>query len=61
MKEQSEHNLLLKWLILTGLISFSVVAAWSEGIIFLSVGFIFPGRFPSGVSHIFSHDGSAGT
>jgi len=35
MKEQSEHNLLLKWLILTGLISFSVVAAWSEGIISL--------------------------
>jgi len=35
MKEQLEHNLLLKWLILTGLISFSVVAAWSEGIISL--------------------------
>ena len=32
MKEQLEHNLLLKWLILTGLISFSVVAAWSEAV-----------------------------
>ena len=35
MKEQSEHNLLLKWLILTGLITFSVVAAWNEGVISL--------------------------
>ena len=35
MKEQIEHNLLLKWLILTGLISFSVIAAWNEGVIFL--------------------------
>ncbi len=35
MKEQIEHNLLLKWLILTGLISFSVIAAWNEGVILL--------------------------
>ncbi len=35
MKEQIEHNLLLKWLILTGLISFSVIAAWNVGVIFL--------------------------
>tara|TARA_B100000029_G_scaffold328271_1_gene320583 strand:- start:962 stop:1705 length:744 start_codon:yes stop_codon:yes gene_type:complete len=35
MNEESEHNLLLKWLILTGFISFSVVAAWNEGIISL--------------------------
>ena len=35
MKEQIEHNLLLKWLILTGFISFSIIAAWNEGVIFL--------------------------
>jgi len=35
MNENSEHNLLLKWLILTGFISFSVVAAWNEGVISL--------------------------
>ena len=35
MKEQPEHNLLLKWLTLTGLIIFSVIAAWNEGVISL--------------------------
>ena len=35
MNEDSEHNLLLKWLILTGFIIFSVVAAWNEGVISL--------------------------
>ena len=35
MREQPEHSLLLKWLILTGLILFSVVTAWNEGIISL--------------------------
>ena len=35
MKEQIEHNLLLKWLILTGLIGFSVIVAWNEGVILL--------------------------
>ena len=33
MKDQLEHNLLLKWLTLTGLIVFSVVVAWNEGVI----------------------------
>jgi flagellar motor component MotA len=32
MKEQPEHSLLLKWLILTGLIVFSVIIAWNEGV-----------------------------
>lgn len=32
MKEQPEHSLLLRWLILTGLIAFSVIIAWNEGI-----------------------------
>jgi flagellar motor component MotA len=32
MKEQPEHSLLLKWLILTGLITFSVIIAWNEGV-----------------------------
>lgn len=32
MKEQPEHSLLLKWLILTGLIAFSVIIAWNEGV-----------------------------
>lgn len=32
MKEQPEHSLLLKWLILTGLIAFSLIIAWNEGI-----------------------------
>jgi flagellar motor component MotA len=32
MKEQPEHSLLLKWLILTGLIAFAVIIAWNEGI-----------------------------
>ena len=35
MKEQPEHSLLLRWLILTGLIGFSLVVAWNEGIIIL--------------------------
>ena len=35
MREQPEHSLLLKWLILTGLILFSVITAWNEGIISL--------------------------
>jgi flagellar motor component MotA len=33
MKEQPEHSLLLRWLILTGLISFSLIIAWNEGVI----------------------------
>lgn len=33
MKIQPEHNLLLKWLILTGLIGFSAIVAWNEGVI----------------------------
>jgi hypothetical protein len=33
MKEQPEHSLLLRWLILTGLIAFSLLIAWNEGII----------------------------
>lgn len=32
MKEQQEHNLLLRWLILTGLIAFSVIVAWHQGV-----------------------------
>jgi flagellar motor component MotA len=32
MKEQPEHSLLLKWLIITGLIAFSVIIAWNEGV-----------------------------
>lgn len=32
MKEQPEHSLLLKWLILTGLIAFSVIITWNEGV-----------------------------
>ncbi len=33
MKEQPEHSLLLKWLILTGLIIFSLIVAWNEGVL----------------------------
>ena len=29
MKEQPEHSLLLKWLILTGFIFFTIIAAWN--------------------------------
>ena len=32
MKEQPEHSLFLKWLILTGFILFSVIIAWNEGV-----------------------------
>ena len=32
MKEQPEHSLLLKWLILTGLIIFAAIIAWNEGV-----------------------------
>ncbi len=32
MKEQPEHSLLLRWLILTGLIAFSLIVAWNEGV-----------------------------
>lgn len=32
MKEQPEHSLLLKWLILTGLIFFAIIIAWNEGV-----------------------------
>jgi len=35
MKEQPEHSLLLKWLILTGFIFFTIIAAWNEGVILL--------------------------
>lgn len=35
MKEQPQHSLLLRWLILTGLIGFSLIVAWNEGIISL--------------------------
>jgi len=38
MKEQPEHSLLLRWLILTGLIIFSVVISWNEGVISLLFG-----------------------
>lgn len=33
MKEQPEHSLLLRWLILTGLIAFSLIVAWNEDVI----------------------------
>lgn len=33
MKEQPEHGLLLRWLILTGLIAFSFIVSWHEEII----------------------------
>ena len=32
MKKQPEHSLLLKWLILTGLISFAFIIAWDEDV-----------------------------
>ncbi|MCG8378427.1 MAG: MotA/TolQ/ExbB proton channel family protein [Proteobacteria bacterium] len=35
MKDQPEHSLLLKWLILTGLIAFAVIVAWHEDVITL--------------------------
>lgn len=35
MKEQPEHSLLLRWLILTGIIAFSVIIAWNQGAISL--------------------------
>jgi MotA/TolQ/ExbB proton channel family protein len=35
MKEQPEHSLLLRWLILTGLIAFALIVAWNEKIISL--------------------------
>jgi hypothetical protein len=35
MKEQPEHILLLKWLILTGFIFFTIIAAWNEGVLLL--------------------------
>jgi len=35
MKEQPEHSLLLRWLILTGLIVFSLIVAWNEDVISL--------------------------
>ena len=35
MKEQPEHTLLLRWLILTGLIAFALIVAWNEDIISL--------------------------
>ena len=35
MKEQPEHSLLLKWLILTGFIFFTAITAWNEGVILL--------------------------
>lgn len=35
MKEQPEHSLLLRWLILTGLIAFSIIVAWQEDVITL--------------------------
>ena len=35
MKEQPEHSLLLRWLILTGLIAFSFIVSWHEDIISL--------------------------
>ena len=33
MKEQPDHSLLLRWLILTGLIAFSLLIAWNEDVI----------------------------
>lgn len=35
MKEQPEHSLLLRWLILTGIIIFSITITWNEGYISL--------------------------
>jgi MotA/TolQ/ExbB proton channel family protein len=35
MKEQPEHSLLLRWLILTGLIAFSIIVAWNENVLTL--------------------------
>ena len=35
MKEQPEHSLLLRWLILTGIIVFSITIAWNEGYLYL--------------------------
>jgi flagellar motor component MotA len=35
MKEQPEHSLLLRWLILTGLIAFSLIITWNEGVLSL--------------------------
>ena len=35
MKEQPEHSLLLRWLILTGLIAFALIIAWDKDIISL--------------------------
>ena len=35
MKEQPEHSLLLRWLILTGLIVFSIIVSWHEDVISL--------------------------
>ncbi len=35
MKEQPEHSLLLRWLILTGLIAFALIIAWNKDIISL--------------------------
>ncbi len=37
MKEQPEHSLLLRWLILTGLIAFSFIIAWNEGVFSLLI------------------------
>jgi len=37
MKEQPEHSLLLRWLILTGLIVFSFIIAWNEGVFSLLI------------------------
>ena len=34
MKQHHEHNLLLRWFILTGLIIFALTVAWYEGIIY---------------------------
>lgn len=35
MKEQPEHSLLLRWLILTGLIAFALIIAWDKDVISL--------------------------
>jgi len=35
MMREPEHALLLKWLVLTGLILFTVIIAWNEGVILL--------------------------
>ena len=34
MKQHHDHNLLLRWFILTGLIIFALTVAWNEGIIY---------------------------